>query len=188
MPALWLFVIPVIGLLFFQYAQAKFDDDVRKDLIQQINADPQLTPAQKAESVQVVREVPFSEMLLDPTFALDVDPGLRRDYATFRWMIRISIACLVSGAGVFAFAGLCVLLSDRSQQAQYLSLYAGWHVLRLVSVIQIVGQGAVIVALSFWVTALVGNVYYPAIPGSLEFAGKRAILRIVFVNEDLLVG
>ncbi|MDA0586947.1 MAG: hypothetical protein O2820_03305 [Planctomycetota bacterium] len=27
-----------------------------------------------------------------------------------------------------------------------------------------------------------------AIPGLLEFAGKRAILRIVFVNEDLLVG
>lgn len=27
-----------------------------------------------------------------------------------------------------------------------------------------------------------------AIPGSLEFGGKRAILRIVFVNEDLLVG
>ena len=27
----------------------------------------------------------------------------------------------------------------------------------------------------------------PAIPGSLEFGGKRAILRIVFVNEDLLV-
>ena len=27
-----------------------------------------------------------------------------------------------------------------------------------------------------------------AVPGLLEFAGKRAILRIVFVDEDLLVG
>ena len=27
-----------------------------------------------------------------------------------------------------------------------------------------------------------------AIPGSLKFGGKRAILRIVFVNEELLVG
>ena len=27
-----------------------------------------------------------------------------------------------------------------------------------------------------------------AIPGSLEFGGKRGILKIVFVNEDLLVG
>ena len=99
-------------------------------------------------------------MLMHADFAEHAEPGLKRDCATCRWMIRIAIICLVGGAGVILCGAVCILLSLRSQRAQYLSLSAGWHVLRLVSVVQIVGQGILIVALSYWVTALLANTCY----------------------------
>ena len=53
-----------------------------------------------------------------------------------------------------SFAGVCVFLALRSQRAQYLSLLWGWHVMRLYGAAQAVIQGALLVGLSYWVTAL----------------------------------
>src|SRR4030095_16809838 len=74
-------------------------------------------------------------------------------YGIFRWMKRIALACLVTAVGVFVAVGIGVLLSFRSQSAQYWSLRLGWNALRWFAVIQVVGQGTLAVALSFWVTA-----------------------------------
>ena len=79
---------------------------------------------------------------------------MRLNFATFRWMIRLSVLSILASIAVFALAGLCVLLSLRSQRSQYLSLSIGWQVLRIYAALQTAVQGIMLVALSFWMTAL----------------------------------
>src|SRR6185503_8031658 len=74
-------------------------------------------------------------------------------YAIFRWMKRIAFTCLVAGVIAFAAVGVGVLVSFRSQSAQYWSLRLGWTILRGFAVVEVLGQGILAVALSFWVTA-----------------------------------
>ncbi len=81
-------------------------------------------------------------------------------YAIFRWMKRAGLICLITGVGAFVIVGIGVLFSFRSQRAQYWSLRVGWNVLRWFALIQVVGQGALAVALSFWVTAFWAERYY----------------------------
>jgi Zn-dependent protease with chaperone function len=80
-------------------------------------------------------------------------PELVKNYRVFHWMILIAIYCLMSGVAVFVIALLSVLCSLASQAAQYWSLSIGWHILRLFALTQVVAQGALGVALSYWVTA-----------------------------------
>lgn len=184
-PALWMFLVPILGLLFFIHAQSTFDAQAQAGLLKQVASDPALTPEERAHSEEVIRSVPFSRMIRDPEFAAGVDSGLRFDYATFRWMIRIAALCIAGGIGVFLFVGLCVVLSLKSQKMQYFSLSAGWHVLRICSALQTIGQGALLVALSFWVTALWMDVYVLkliAIVGFLAFCAVGLVVKAIFTR------
>ncbi|MEM8947407.1 MAG: M48 family metallopeptidase [Planctomycetota bacterium] len=187
LPALLLFLIPTAGLLFFRHARSSFDDDARRVMLKQVTDDQEMTDEDRAQSREVIDSVPFSAMLRNPEFAQTVDAGLRRDYATFRWMIWLSWWSILSGVGVLLLAGVCVAFSLRSQQAQYLSLSVGWHVLRIYGAIQTVVQGAIVVALSFWMTALWAEVYYVkliAIAGVAALAGIIAVLVAIFKQPE----
>jgi hypothetical protein len=99
-------------------------------------------------------------LIQDEEFASNLGETLRFDFATFRWMILLSAGSIVAGVFVFVLAGICVLLSMQSHRAQYLSLSIGWHVLRGFCALQVVIQGILLIALSYWVTALLFNAYY----------------------------
>src|SRR5579862_4069969 len=120
-----------------------------------------MSPAERQKAVELFTAAPFSRLMRDEKFAQQVDATARFSYATFRWMIRLSALSILASIVVFALVGLCVLLSLRSQQMQYLSLTIGWQVLRLYGAFQTVVQGVLIVALSYWVTALWAHRYYP---------------------------
>lgn len=173
LPALLIFLIPVVSLLFFLHAEQTFDSQVREEYLKQVAVDQTLSADERAAAVELFSKVPFSRMLLDEEFAAGVDPDLRGRYVVFRWMIRLSMISIVSGLAVFLVAGICVLLSLRSPFAQYVSLSAGWHVLRIHGAVQTVIQGILIVALSFWMTALWAGQYYPKL---IFLAGAAAVV------------
>ena len=58
-PAMWLLPIPIIGLMFFLYAEYRFDTDARQEMIQQVQADQELTPKERAEAVEFLKKVRF---------------------------------------------------------------------------------------------------------------------------------
>lgn len=121
-------------------------------------------------------------------FAETFDWTVRLNYATFRWMIRLSILSILASMAVFALAGLCVLLSLRSQRSQYLSLSIGWQVLRIYAALQTAVQGILIVALSYWVTALWAHRYYPKlilVAGGLAVIGIIAVVAAIFKRTDV---
>jgi len=187
-PGLLVFLIPVIGLAFFLHAQSQFNRDARTTVLAQIRSDDTLSDEERAEYIQFYTEVPFSKLLTIKEFAAQVDGDTRFHYATFRWMIRLSIISILASIVLLAVAGICEFLSLRSQRAQYLSLSIGWHVLRIFGALQAIVQAILLVALSFWVTALWFNVYLVRlilIVGVIALMGVAAVVAAIFKKVEL---
>jgi Zn-dependent protease with chaperone function len=187
LPGLLIFLVPVISLLFFLHAQSRFDAQAREEVLAEVREDATLSPAERQEAIAFFTEHPFSELIQSDKFAANLESRARFDYATFRWMIRLSALSIVAGIAVFLLAGLCVLLSLQSQRVQYLSLSAGWQVLRIYGALQTAIQGILLVALSFWVTALWFNLYsikLVLLATVLAFVAVGAVIAAIFKRTD----
>jgi Zn-dependent protease with chaperone function len=164
LPVLIIFLIPGFGLWFFDHVEADYDQRIRASLISQVKADTKMPEEERKDALNFYEKVPVSKILAsnhpDAKQMQAAFSSVQTRYAIFRWMKRIALICLLTGAGAFVAAGIGVLCSFRSQQAQYWSLRLGWNVLRWFALIQVVGQGALAVALSFWVTAFWAERYY----------------------------
>ncbi|HJQ81008.1 MAG TPA: M48 family metallopeptidase [Lacipirellulaceae bacterium] len=176
LPGLLVFLVPVASLLFFLHAQSRFNAQAREEILSEIRQDASLAPEEREQAIAYFTEHPFSELIQNDEFAADVDPQARFDYATFRWMIRLSALSIAVGISVFLLAGLCVLLSLWSQRVQYLSLSAGWQLLRLYGALQTAVQGLLLFALSYWVTALWFQMY------SMKLVLVAAVLAVIAVG------
>jgi Zn-dependent protease with chaperone function len=185
LPALLVFLIPLLSLLFFWHAEETFDARAREGLGAQIQSAQDVAPKDRAEALANLHRFRLSRLIRDERVAANFDKQVVFDYATFRWMIRISVGSLAIGGLVFLLAGVCVVCSLRSHWAQYYSLLIGWQVLRLYSAVQTLAIAILLVALSYWVTALWFNVYVPKliiIVGILALCGVAIMLAAIFKN------
>jgi hypothetical protein len=149
LPGLLVFLVPVISLFFFLHAQSRFDSEARESVLAEIRADTTLSAEDREQAIAMFTQELFSSLVLIPEFAAEIDSTTLFHYATFRWMIRLSLWSIILGVAVFVLTGLCVLLSLRSLQAQYLSLSVGWQVLRIYGAVQTIIQGILLVASRF---------------------------------------
>jgi Zn-dependent protease with chaperone function len=192
LPALLIFLVPVLSYFFFWHAQSRFDSQLRESILSQIRANQSLSEVRRAQMIAFYTEVPVSRLLSIEQFAATLPSKTRFYYATFRWMILLSAASVLVGVAVFLVTGLCVVLSLTSPFVQYLSLHAGWHVLRIYGALQTIVQGILLVALSFWVTALWTNSYYPKLilaAGLVALAAVGIVIAAIFrrIKEDFVV-
>jgi len=148
LPALLVFLVPVLSFVFFRHAESRFNDRARESVLAKVREDRSLSEEDRAKAIAFVTIVPASELARHKETSQILPPGARFHFATFRWAIRLSALSILGGVAAFLFAGVCVLLSLRSHLVQYLTLSAGWHVLRIYSALQVVVQGALLVALS----------------------------------------
>lgn len=188
-PAMWVFLIPVLGYLFFNHAENTFDGNFQDALAQQIRADKELTREQQADALQNIDKFRISDMLTeDPALAGQLDSEVVFHYATFRWMKRIAATCVALALGAFLFAAISIPVSMRSQRAQYTSLSASWYLLRIIGAVEVVGQAALLVALSFWVTALWFEIYIVKlilIVAVLAVGAVGIILKAIFTRPNM---
>ena len=187
LPALITFLIPGFGLWFFDHVESSYDQRIREGVVSQMRTDQRLTEAQRARAIEFFETHPVSKILtsndersksLHKTFE-----HLETRYAIFRWMKRIALVCLATGVGAFVAVGVGVLLSFRSQTAQYWSLRLGWNVLRWFAVIQVLGQGVLAIALSFWMTAFWAERYYVKlilVAGIFAFCAAALLIKAIF--------
>lgn len=192
LPALLIFLVPVLSYFFFRHAQSRFDDQIRESILNQIQSDRKLTQEERARAVAFFSEIPFSQLIRNEDIAAMLPSETRFHYATFRWMILLSAGSILVGIGVFLLAGICVALSLHSQFVQYLSLWVSWHILRIYGALQAIVQGTLLVALSFWVTALWFNSYYPKlifIAGLFALAAVCIVIAAIFkrINDNFVV-
>ena len=189
LPGLLIFLVPAISLAFFLHAQNRYDSNMREGVLHEISKDNSLTPEQRKEAVAFYTAHPFSELIKNEKFAAGLDGSVTFDYATFRWMIRLSAYSIAGGIAVYLLGGICVLLSRRSQQAQYFSLTTGWQLLRFYAAAQVIIQGVLLVALSFWITALWFHVYFVKlifVVGLFVLAGVAAVIKGIFKKTDII--
>ena len=188
LPALLIFLIPVLAWMFFWHAQVTFDATAREAIVRQLEQDKSMPGPERVAAIDRFAATGLSEILVsDEDVAEQVDPTLRFQYATFRWMIRLSQLSIIVGISVFVLVGLCVLLSLWSQHVQYVSLLAGWHLLRLYGAVQVIVIGILLVELSYWVTALWWGVYWERlilIASAISIAAAIITIMAIFRRVD----
>src|SRR5207344_42209 len=79
----------------------------------------------------------------------------------FGWIRRISLASIAIGLLALLFASACVGVSLLSQRALFSGFLVGWHVLKVAALLQAIGQGIVLVMLSYWMTVVWFDTYVP---------------------------
>ena len=188
LPGFLIFLVPIAGLAFFLHAQSRFNAEARESLLAQVARDPNLSAEDRAEAQEVLANRPFSDLMKNGEFAQQFDRSVRINFATFRWMIRLSVLSILSSVLVFGLTGMCVLLSLSSQRSQYWSLSIGWQVLRIYGALQTLVQGTLLVALSYWVTALWMQRYYPKLillVGLVAIGAVVMVFKAIFQKIDL---
>jgi len=187
LPALITFLIPSFGLWFFNHVEAYYDREILASLISQIKTDTKLTEAQRERAVKFYQSNPVSKILasnnpkakpVQQTF-----DNIATRYAVFRWMKRVAAICLLAAVAAFVAVGISVPISFHSQSAQYWSLRSGWIILRLFAVIEVLGQGILAVALSFWMTAFWAEKYFPKLIIAavlLAFCAAAFLIKAIF--------
>ena len=173
LPGLLIFLVPCISYFFFKHVESTYDEQARTEIISQIKTDPDLSDEDRKSALELFTEVPLSKLIVHEEFEEMIDSQAHFEYWSFRWAIRLSFYSIVSGIAIFFAAVICVLFSLHSQYVQYLSLSIGWQLLRFYGALQVIIQGILLVALSFWVTAFFAESYYPKL---IFIAGAAALV------------
>ena len=179
-PAFWLFLLPVFSLWFYKHAASRYDNDFIRANVERIERLDNIPRKERADAIKQVKTMYVSEMLTSKDPAIQklvkgLPDDVRLHYAFFRWMKWLALLCIISGIAVFVFMGFSVYFSLRSQKAQYVSLWTGWHILRIFASLQAIAQSCLAVGLSFWLTALWFHRY------DVRLIGVAAILALLTV-------
>jgi Zn-dependent protease with chaperone function len=186
-PALWVLVIPIFSWWFFSHAMAKYDKSLVAGFMAAIDKEEDVSPEDKATARQNAGRITLGKMM-DNGLADGMPQEILRDYKMFRWLRRIAVGSVGLTLLSVLLVGGCVLLSLRSQMLQYYCLAIGWNVLKLCGMLQVIAQGVLMVALSFWVTALWFNMYVPKlifIVGLLVLCGVGMLLLALFKRAKM---
>ena len=165
LPVLLIFLIPGFSAWFFAYAEQWMDRQIYKQIESEIREDRSVKPEMRENFLSFHRAVPVSKIMASTDPELEpmrqMYASVATPYATFRWMKRIAWACLIVVGATFVLVGLSVAFSLRSHGAQYQALRFGLPIVQLSAAIQVLGQATLLVALSYWVTVLTSESYYP---------------------------
>lgn len=182
LPVFLIFLIPGFSVWFFSGAEAHLDREILEQVVTQLGSRNDVDPAEKAQFLKFVSTVPVSRIMAsDSPDAVEVQPMFApasERYTTFRWFKRLAWGCLAIILATFVIVGVSVACSFRSHKAQYYSLRIGWAVLRTSAAIQILGQGALVIALSYWFTAVLMGWYDRNL---IIFAGIVAVCAVLML-------
>ncbi|MET0403784.1 MAG: M48 family metalloprotease, partial [Cystobacter sp.] len=183
LPALWLFALPLIGLWFSGHATSRFDADVLASIEKQVSQNKQLDARQRQETLEFFRSVPasvacaaegetlaeFREMLGEGCSEAD----------QFRWMHALSLGSIALGLASALLALLCAGAAFVSRPFQYGGFLVGWNVLRVTGALQALAQGGLAVWLSYWMTAVWTQRYYPKLIVMMGALAAFALYQLV---------
>ncbi|WP_171818171.1 M48 family metallopeptidase [Pyxidicoccus fallax] len=183
LPALWLFALPVFGLWFAGHAIGRFDRDVLASVEAGIARDSELDASRRQELLEFFRAVPASAACLSEGEEL---AGFREnlgeacsDMRQFDGMRLVALASIVLGIVSALIALACALAAFISRPFQYGSFVVGWNVLRVTGALQALAQGGLAVWLSYWMTALWFERYYPKLIGIVGLLAAVALFIVV---------
>jgi Zn-dependent protease with chaperone function len=158
-----LFFVPVATLLFVNHAQPRLDSAVIRSIERQVDQDKRIPAEGKAQIKAFYRANPASSLCAstDPELARDKDEICERfgDIWQFYTAHQIAQWTVLAGVVVLLAELLLGAVAFWNRKAQYLSFVLGWRMLSLASAVEILVQGAMLVWLSFWITAFFFHSY-----------------------------
>ncbi|MBK7758261.1 MAG: M48 family metalloprotease [Deltaproteobacteria bacterium] len=162
-PALLIFAVPAFAWWFGGHVAADYDQQLQEGALAGIEREVGLADAER-EALRV-----FYTTLRPSVICAGDDPAeaaLREnlasvcpEYTQHRWIQRAGLISIGLGLLTALIGGVAVAAAMRSRAAQLPAFRVAWGSLRLISAAQVVIQGALCVALSFWVTAYFFELY-----------------------------
>jgi Zn-dependent protease with chaperone function len=183
LPALTFLLVPLLALGFVRYGEAKIDRMILEGVSAAIDRDASLAADQRADAKAFFAAHPASKVCGDPA------PELQRFRAAvcktwsepWQFVLADRIALVAAFLGLAALAGVVLLglVAFWSRGAQYWSFMVGWRGLVAVTVVETILQGVLLVWLSYWMTALLFERYFPKLIILAAILAGGAVLVIV---------
>ena len=179
-----LFAIPAATLVFTEYALRSQDAEFLQSIEKRINTDARLNAADKAEATAFYRSHPLSKAC-DATAPEDKNfhDKVCSPYSMqwqFHWADRAALWTLALGAALLAAALVLGALAFANRGLRYASFVAGWRLMTVSSAIEVVLQSAMLVWLSFWLTAFFWHSYYVKLIAIAGIAAAAAVFYAVY--------
>lgn len=157
------FLVPIISLSFVHYVQPQIDNQYVVAIERQIDQDKLHAAVEKQKAKSRYRANPPSSVCESsaPEMA-KYRAGvcaLYSDVWQFHWVGKISLWLIVAGVLTLLMVLILGAVAFVNRRAQYLSFVLGWRLLTLISAIEVVFQGTLMVWLSFWLTAFFAERY-----------------------------
>lgn len=160
---LGLFLLPGVTWWFVGYAEGRYTEEMRTALDSSLAAERELSAEMQTglrAQLQTLTarglcagDYPMYEDLRHELCAPSADLG------QFGIARQVSIATLWLGIGTLAWILALALLAHQRPRLQITAFTAGWWSLRLVSALEVLLQAAMLVWLSYWLTAVFFEVY-----------------------------
>ena len=171
--ALALFAVPLVVLAFAHYVLASQDAGFL-EVVQQKIAQSGKTQPEQGALLAYYREHPPSSVCGDAAperadYREGVCEPLSEEWQFF-WAQRVAAGLLAAGVALLLAAAGLGLVAFYNRAAQYASLVLGWRIMALASALEVTLQSALLVWMSFWLTAYFMHFY------SIKLVGIVAIL------------
>lgn len=178
-----LFLIPLITWGFSQHVLAERDAAWLDALAQKVAAEPEKAQEFAGQITLFRANPPSLACASGAGTSEELRATLCPDFGEswqFYWARTISAGALIAGAFLLLAAAALGLMAFRGRQAQYRSLLLAWPVLALSSAVEVVLQSAMLVWLSFWLTAVFFEIYILKLVVVVGiFAGVAAVAAVV---------
>ncbi|KLN57832.1 M48 family metallopeptidase [Variovorax paradoxus] len=181
-----LFAIPAATLVFTEYALHSEDAEFLQGIEKRIASDTRLSAGDKALTAEFYRSHPLSKACSatapeDRNFHDKVCSPYSMHWQ-FHWADRAAIWTLVLGAALLAAALVLGALAFANRGLRYASFVAGWRLMTVSSAVEVALQSAMLVWLSFWLTAYFWQSYYVKL---IIIAGIAAAVAVFYAIYTL---
>ena len=179
-----LFAIPAATLVFTEYVLRTEDADFLQAIEKRIASDTRLSAEDKAQTTAFYRSHPLSKAC-EATAEEDRefhDKVCRPNsmYWHFHWADRAALWTLALGAALLAAALVLGALAFANRGLRYASFVAGWRLMTVSSAVEVVLQSAMLVWLSFWLTAYFWQSYYVKLIAIAGIAAAAAVFYAIY--------
>ena len=192
LPALAALCLPLVGALFTTWKLSDWSADARDGLRQGAAEDP--TAPTGAELDAALASFDIGDMAVDACGAFGffaspegIPDGLCNHILQFVWIKWTSFGLLALAALLFALLSTTIVRVTRDPRALTSGFRLGWTSLRLFGIPHIVGQGLILLFLSFWITAIFFEIYVVkliVIAGCLGAAAAVAAIKALFARAE----
>jgi|GEM_PF-636512 len=183
-----LFALPLVAFVFFTYATLLQTNNLKSAFERAIAAHETLSSAEKSQQQDLVRAFDFegtcaAYMSQDVKATSTVNRmGMEsecREYTYFAWARLASIILFGMGLLHILLIAAFVTFAKQSKKNLLLAFPVAWASSTLLSVVILVGQGALATVALYYATTLLLKVYFPKLLGFIILAVGYALYRIV---------